>query len=143
MRTRTKLLWLGGAGFALLLLTYLAAEHAEMLAAVSLILFVGVAITFTVIGLRAAFRWGRTAVGQWRTQMGTASRVSKEAGPLPSVEDAEQTAHVEAMVEDSLRSKATEKKSEAEAMVEDSSRSKATEKKSEAEALLDKFVGDS
>ena len=143
MRTRTKLLWLGGAGFALLLLTYLAAEHADMLTAVSFLLFVGVAVTFSVVGLRAGFRWGRAAAGRWRASIGTASRVPTDAGPLPNAKDAGQPDPGEAVVEDSLRSNATEQKTKAEAMVEDSSRSRATEKKSEAEALLDKFVGDS
>ena len=120
MSTRKKLLWLGSAGIALLLLSYLAIEHAEVLAVISVLLFVGVAGTFTVIVLRSAFRWGRTAVGQWQARKAEARQVSKMA---PQLSGDEHGKNLDQMAKEIPRPEAAGK--------------------SEADALLDKFIGDS
>ena len=120
MRTRTKLLWLGGAGITLLLLIYLVEEHADMLAAASVILFIVVVLAFATIVLLSAFRWGRRAAEQWRTRTVAVLRPSKTA--IPSTGD-EEAKKLDQMVKDVPKPKTTGK--------------------SEADALLDQFIRDS
>ncbi len=74
MRTRSRLLVLGGITLALLAGTYMVGEYPEVVLLVSIIGAIGFGIAFIVVAVKAAVGWAAGKASRWRLQNPIATR---------------------------------------------------------------------